>query len=187
MEYEFCKINESDEIMKQAADILYNTFYNIGKLWLKNLNEALDEVYECVEDNNICIGIKVKNKLIGWVGLRPMYKETWELHPMVIQKEFQRQRYGNILIKELEKIAVNNGIIGIVAGSDDETNSTSLSDKIITGENIFEEIRDIKNYKNHPYEFYEKCGYKIIGIIPNANGPQKPDIWLWKDIRKNNV
>jgi aminoglycoside 6'-N-acetyltransferase I len=187
MEYEFCKINESDEIIKQAADILYGTFYDIGKLWLRNLKEALDEVYECIGENNICVGIKVGNKLIGWAGLRPMYKETWELHPMVIQKEYQKKGYGNILIKELEKIAINNGIIGIVAGSDDETNSTSLSDKTITGENIFEEIKNIKNYKNHPYEFYEKCGYKIIGIIPNANGPQKPDIWLWKDIRKNNV
>jgi aminoglycoside 6'-N-acetyltransferase I len=184
VEYEFCKINESKETITQAAGILYDTFYNIGKLWLKNIKEATDEVYECIKDKNICIGIKVEKKLIGWVGLRPMYEKTWELHPMVIKKEFQKKGYGNILINELEKTAATNGIIGIVAGSDDETNSTSLSDKTITGENIFEEIKNIKNYKNHPYEFYEKCGYKIIGIIPNANGPQKPDIWLWKDIRK---
>jgi aminoglycoside 6'-N-acetyltransferase I len=184
MEYKFCKINESEEIIKQASDILYHTFHDVGKLWLKNIQEAFDEVYECIEGKNICIGIKEGNKLIGWVGLRPMYKKTWELHPIVIRKEFQRKGYGNILINELEKIAVANGIIGIVAGSDDETNSTSLSDKIITGENIFREIECIKNYKNHPYDFYKKCGYTIIGIIPNANGPQKPDIWLWKDIRK---
>ena len=31
-----------------------------------------------------------------------------------------------------------------MAGSDDETNSTSLSDKEINGENIFEEIKCIK-------------------------------------------
>ena len=124
------------------------------------------------------------NKLIGWIGLRPMYDKTWELHQMVVKKEFQGKGYGKILINELEKIAQKRDIIGIMAGSDDETNSTSLSDKEITGENIFEEIKNIKNYKNHLYEFYIKCGYIIIGIIPNANGSKKPDIWLWKDIRE---
>ncbi|ENY3597990.1 aminoglycoside N-acetyltransferase AAC(6')-Ia, partial [Acinetobacter baumannii] len=29
---------------------------------------------------------------------------------------------------------------------------------------------------------YKKCGYMIVGIIPNANGKRKPDIWMWKDI-----
>jgi len=103
---------------------------------------------------------------------------------MVIKKEFQGKNYGRKLLNELEKEAYKNGIIGIVAGSDDETNSTSLSDKEINGENIFDEIKNIRNYKNHPFEFYKKCGYSIIGIIPNANGQNKPDIWLWKDIRK---
>jgi len=185
MEYKFCDINESDETIKQAAKLLYATFSEInGDLWLKDEKDAFTEVNECIEGSNICIGIKQENQLIGWVGLRPMYEKTWELHPMVIKKEFQEKKYGRKLLNELEKVASQKGIIGIVAGSDDETNSTSLSEKEINGENIFDEIRNIKNYKNHPFEFYIKCGYSIIGIIPNANGKNKPDIWLWKDIRK---
>jgi aminoglycoside 6'-N-acetyltransferase I len=186
MEYEFFNINEAEETKKQAANILYITFNEInGNLWLKNENSAIDVVEECIKGSNICIGIKLENKLIGWGGLRPMYEKTWELHPIVIKKEFQGKKYGKLLISEIEKTAYKNGIIGIVAGSDDETNSTSLSKKEINGDNIFEEIKNIKNYKNHPYEFYKKCGYNIIGIIPNANGQNKPDIWLWKDIRKS--
>ncbi|MDR2598750.1 MAG: GNAT family N-acetyltransferase, partial [Oscillospiraceae bacterium] len=104
--------------------------------------------------------------------------------PFAILPKFQGKGYGKILISEVEKIARERGIIGIFAGSDDETNKTSLSKKEITGENIFEEIKNIQNYSNHPYEFYIKCGFSIIGIIPNANGIQKPDILLWKDIRK---
>ena len=113
-----------------------------------------------------------------------MYEKTWELQPMVIIQEFQGKGYGKIILNELEKIASEKGIIGIFCGSDDETYKTSLSEKEITGKNIFEEINNIKNYKNHPFEFYIKCGYSIIGIIPNANGLKKPDILLWKDIRE---
>jgi aminoglycoside 6'-N-acetyltransferase I len=165
--------------------MLYITFAGInGDVWLKNEEDAFSEVEECTAEPNICIGIKLENELIGWVGIRQMYEITWELHPMVIKKEYQGKGYGKKLLKQIEKTANENGIIGLVAGSDDETNRTSLSEKEITGENIFDEIKSIKNNKKHPFEFYTKCGYSIIGIIPNANGQNKPDILLWKDIRK---
>ena len=183
MEYNFCDIKESEDFQRKAAEILYKTFIGLGKDAWPDLESAIIEVNECIIEPNICIGIMIENELIGWVGLRPMYSVTWELHPMVIKKEFQGKRFGKILLDELERIARKREIIGIFAGSDDETNSTSLSETDLTGENIFNEILNIKNRKKHPYEFYKKCGYSIIGIIPNANGIKKPDILLWKDIR----
>ena len=182
MEYTIININESENTIKQAAEILNQEFPGM----CPDINSALIEVNECIGEPNICIGIKNGNNLVGWAGLRPMYEVTWELHPMVIKNEYQRKGYGKILLNELEKIALKRKIIGIFAGSDDETNSTSLSEKDITKENIFYEIQNVKNYRNHPYDFYIKCGYLIVGIIPNANGDRKPDIWLWKDIRENN-
>ena len=185
MNYSFININETENTKNQAAEILYKTFTGINKDAWPDMETALIEVNECIEEPNICIGLKIADELIGWVGLRPMYKTTWELHPMVVKKEFWGKGYGKILIDELERIAVEKSIIGIFAGSDDETFSTSLSDKEITSENIFNEITNIKNYKNHPYEFYQKCGYIITGVVPNANGDRKPDIFLWKDLRKS--
>ena len=184
MEYKICKIDELENNTEQAKKILLETFPKANMWPSINEKNAKKTVNDCINDGNICIGIKIDDKLIGWVGLRPMYDKTWELHPIAIKPEFQRKGYGKILLHELEKMARNKGIIGIVAGSDDETNKTSLSDNEITEENLFKEIIYIKNYQNHPYEFYKKCGYIIVGIIPNANGFKKPDIWLWKDIRK---
>jgi len=185
MEYKICKINESENIKEQAAQILLETFPQVNMWPDLNKEEAAQTVNECTVDENIAIGIKIEDRLIGWIGLRPMYEKTWELHPLAVIPEFQNKGCGRILINELEKIAQEKGIIGIAAGSDDETDKTSLSEKEITGDNIFEEIKNIKNYKNHPFEFYIKCGFSIVGVIPNANGPNKPDIWLWKDIRNN--
>ena len=183
-EHIFCWINESSETMEQAVKILLETFPRAGMWPDIDEKQAFEEVDKCVDTENICIGIKINAKLIGWVGLRPMYEKTWELQPLVISNDYQGKGFGRILINEVEKIARKKGIIGIFCGSDDETNKTSLSEKEITSKNIFEEIITIKNYKNHPFEFYVKCGYSIIGIIPNANGLKKPDILLWKDIRE---
>ncbi|MCT9928477.1 aminoglycoside N-acetyltransferase AAC(6')-Ii, partial [Enterococcus faecalis] len=43
-------------------------------------------------------------------------------------------------------------------------------------------VASIQNLREHPYEFYEKLGYKIVGVLPNANGWHKPDIWMAKTI-----
>ena len=88
-------------------------------------NKALETINECIKEENICIGIKIEEQLIGWVGLRLMYDKTWELHPMAIKPEFQGKGYGKILLSELEKMAQKKGIIGIVVGSDDETNKAN--------------------------------------------------------------
>ncbi len=188
-EYKICFINESLNTREQAVKILLEAF-PADEMW-SDLDEkmARETVEFSIYGKNICIGIKIGSELAGWVCLRPEYEKikneaTWELHPFVISPKFKRKGYGKMLMEEVEKAAQENNIIGIILSSGDEANKTSLSDKEITGENIIEEIKNIKNYKNHPYEFYQKCGYSIIGIIPNAYGIRKTDIWLWKDIRK---
>lgn len=34
----------------------------------------------------------------------------------------------------------------------------------------------------HPYEFYQKLGYSIVGVLPDANGFEKPDIFMAKRV-----
>jgi aminoglycoside 6'-N-acetyltransferase I len=111
-----------------------------------------------------------------------MYKQTWELHPLVVAKEYQNLGLGRRLLSELEAQAKAQGLIGIFLGTDDETYSTSLSQVTLTEANLWAEISRIKNLNHHPYEFYQRCGYMITGVVPNANGPGKPDIWMWKSL-----
>lgn len=182
MNYKLINISDEQEYQTIAATILSNTFNDLGTTSWPTYESAVNEVKECIEKPNICIGIEVNHTLVGWVGLRPMYKNTWELHPLVISTNYQKKGIGTILINEVEQIARLQGIIGIALGTDDEYNKTSLSSIKITKENIFNSIRSIKNLNHHPYEFYQKNGYFIVGIIPNANGKNKPDIWMWKSL-----
>jgi aminoglycoside 6'-N-acetyltransferase I len=43
------------------------------------------------------------------------------------------------------------------------------------------EIRDLG--RGHPFGFYQKLGYVITGVMPDANGRGRPDIYMSKRLR----
>jgi aminoglycoside 6'-N-acetyltransferase I len=47
---------------------------------------------------------------------------------------------------------------------------------------VLEHLANIKNLRGHPYEFYQKIGFSIVGVMPDANGPGKPDIYMAKRV-----
>jgi aminoglycoside 6'-N-acetyltransferase I len=69
----------------------------------------------------------------------------------------------------------------IYLGTDDEDNMTSLSG-IDLYPNVVEHIAHMRNLRRHPYEFYQRLGYVIVGVIPDANGMGKPDIIMAKRV-----
>ncbi len=168
------------ETREQAAHILQQTFFQHNITAWPTIEDARREVNECLKTAYICLGLMEQGVLVGWAGLRPMYTKTWELHPMVIAEDYQGQGLGRLLIAEIENSARQKNITGIILGTDDENNGTSLAGRELDIKNLVTEINSIKNLNNHPYEFYRKCGYTIVGIVPDANGPGKPDIWMWK-------
>ncbi|MGB3511695.1 MAG: hypothetical protein WBA93_21140 [Microcoleaceae cyanobacterium] len=64
-------------------------------------------------------------------------------------------------------------------GTDDEDNQTTLGG-INLYENLWETITKIKNSHSHPYDFYQKIGFIIVGVMPDANG-------VGKDVRNIGV
>ena len=48
---------------------------------------------------------------------------------------------------------------------------------------VLEKLRTLENRDRHPFEFYLKVGYQVVGVIPDANGFGKPDILMAKRIR----
>lgn len=173
--------HEGQRVLNEAAVMLYNEFLQTAPHSWNTMEAALREVRECVSGDFICIGLLNKERLICWAGLRPMCgRITWELHPMVVAGEFQGKGAGRRLVTELEGIARKHRILNIVLGTDDETGRTSLYGKDLYKADLYQEMTGIKNLERHPYEFYRKMGYTIIGIVPDANGPGKPDIWMGK-------
>ncbi len=67
------------------------------------------------------------------------------------------------------------------AGSDDEVDRTSLGDIDLFPDPLTHLTR-IRNTGGHPFEFYLRCGSVLAGVLPDASGFGKPDIFLAKRI-----
>lgn len=169
--------------LEQAAQLLWEGFKdNWPEAW-PTLEDARTEVAECVSDERICrAALNETGDLVGWIGAMSMYNgNAWELHPIVVDARYRKQGIGTLLVRDLEEqVRLRNGLT-IYLGSDDENAMTSLSDVDIY-DNLWERIKNIQNFKGHPYEFYLKCGFQIVGVVPDANGLGKPDIIMAKRV-----
>lgn len=174
---------DQDHLIQQAAQLLVDAFCEHWPDAWPTQQEGLKEVHEMLDRERICrIAVDEQDHLLGIIGGIPGYDgNVWELHPLAIQPSLQGQGIGRALVQDFEEQVRSRGGLTITLGSDDEDNMTSLSN-VDLYENLWEKIRDIRNHKNHPYEFYQKLGYIITGVVPDANGVGKPDILMAKRV-----
>ena len=174
---------DNDHLIQQAAQLLVDAFCAHWPDAWPTLEEGLKEIHEMLESERICrIAVDEQGSLLGIIGGIPGYDGlVWELHPLAVQPSLQRQGIGHALVDDFEEQVRSRGALTINLGSDDEDGMTSLSN-INLYENLWEKIRDIRNIKNHPYEFYQKLGFVITGVVPDANGIGKPDILMAKRV-----
>ncbi len=174
----------SSDLKERAARLLHEVFnteaYDFS--W-DTMEEAREEIAMLCEPENICrVALDEQGDLLGFVGGLPEYDgNVWELHPLVVVPQHQRKGIGRILAADLEDQARARGGLTIHLGSDDVFGMTSLGNTNLY-DHLWDKIKNIQNLKDHPYTFYMKCGYVIIGVMPDANGIGKPDIYLGKSL-----
>ena len=175
--------SDDDHLLQQAAQLLVDAFREHWPDAWPTLEKGLEEVHEMLESERICrIAVDEQGNLLGIIGGIPGYDgNVWELHPLAVQPSQQGQGIGRGLVVDFEEQVRSRGGLTITLGSDDEDNMTSLSN-VDLYENLWEKIRDIRNHKDHPFEFYQKLGYVITGVVPDANGRGKPDIMMGKKV-----
>ncbi len=172
------------KLIQQAAQLIVDAFREHWPDAWPTLEEGLKEIREMLESERICrAAVDENGNLLGIIGGIPAYDgHVWELHPLAILPSMQGQGIGRALVEDFEEQIRMKGGLTITLGSDDEDGMTSLAN-IDLYENLWEKIRDIRNFKDHPFEFYQKMGYVITGVVPDANGIGKPDILMAKRVK----
>ncbi len=172
------------EARQQAAEILVAAFKENNPSAWPDLDDGLAEVDESFgEDHLSRAALDEQGRVLGWIGGLDAYGgHAWELHPLAVSPEFQGRGIGSALVRDFEDQVRARGATTVFLGADDENNLTSLAG-VDLYPNVFDHIARVRNLKRHPFSFYEKLGYIIVGVIPDANGFGKPDILMAKRVK----
>jgi aminoglycoside 6'-N-acetyltransferase I len=174
--------SDDTSAIEQVAAMLVEGFAEHWVDAFPTLEEALEEVRDSFAEGRISrIAVDDSGLVLGWIGGQLSYSEVWELHPLVVRGDQQRKGVGRALVADLEARVRERGAMTLMLGTDDEDNMTTLSG-VDLYEDTWRHIANIRNLRGHPYEFYQKLGYTIIGVVPDANGIGKPDILMAKRV-----
>ncbi len=170
--------------IRQAAALLVEGFKDHWPDAWPDMEAALEEVRESLGEGRISrVALGEGGAVLGWIGGVPSYGgKVWELHPLVVRPDLQRRGIGRALVADLEARVRERGARTLWLGTDDESGMTTLSN-VDLYPNVPAHLANVKNLRGHPYEFYQKLGFSIIGVMPDANGPGKPDIYMAKRCR----
>lgn len=167
-------------VREQAAILLVEAFSEPHG-W-PNVESARDELARVIADG-FSRGMLDGDTLLGWVGGRPEYHgRVWELHPLVVRRAHRRLGVGRALVATFELEARRRGALTVTLGTDDDSGMTSLADTHLYDDipRHIAELRDLG--RGHPFVFYRKLGYVVTGVMPDANGPGRPDIYMSKSL-----
>ena len=168
----------------QAAQMLTDEL----PLGWANLADALEEVTDRLDNierdgdgESLFLAAIEDDEVLGWVGMLPSYGgRVYELHPLVVRHDQQRRGIGTALVRALEKEAKGRGGLTLYLGVDDEKPGGETS---LANADLYDDLpRRLLEFEpgTHQAKFYMKLGFKIIGVMPDANGIGKPDIFLAK-------
>lgn len=170
--------SQPDHIRDQAATLLVDGF-DAPHGW-STLAAAQEEVAYVIGEGFACAMCE-GDVLLGWVGGLPEYNgRVCELHPLVVRREDRHRGIGRELALAFEAEARNRGALTATLGTDDDSGMTSLADVDLYPDvpRHIATLRDLG--RNHPFLFYRKLGYVVTGVMPDANGPGRPDIYMSK-------
>ena len=174
---------DDERAIKQVAVLLIEGFKAHAPHAWSNMAAALEEVRESFGKDRISrIALDSNGEIVGWIGGQSHYDgNVWELHPLVVKPSRQGSGIGRQLVHDFEDLVRERSGLTIWVGADDEDNMTTLAGADLYP-NVLEQLAQIRNLRRHPYEFYQKLGFVISGVIPDANGRGKPDIFLAKRV-----
>src|SRR5207245_1560500 len=112
---------EDEAAISQTAALLVEGFREHWPDAWPDLESGLAEVRESFGPDRISrIAVDEGGTVVGWIGGIEQYGgHVWELHPLVVRPDRQRQGIGKALVADLEQEVGRRGGLTLWLGTDD--------------------------------------------------------------------
>jgi aminoglycoside 6'-N-acetyltransferase I len=165
---------------RAAAEVLRTALAHLPSGY-QGPGEAEAEVtLRCGEHDWLGYAALEGERLVGWVGAIRTYSHGWELHPLVVAPDRQRDGIGSMLLTAIEVHARRTGVLTMFFGTDDEHGGTTAFGRDLWPDLARHTATIAPSARGHALTFYRRHGYQVIGLLPDVNGPGRPDIMMAK-------
>lgn len=174
-----------DGVRERAAALLHDGFAADWPDAWPTLADARAEVDACLDaEGAMAFGAFAGDgALLGWAGAQPQYRgHVWELHPLVVRADARRRGIARALVDAVADEGRRRGGSTLWVGTDDESAMTTLG-----GADLYPDplaaLAAMRDLRGHPSTVYRRLGFVLAGVLPDANGPGKPDVFLARPLR----
>lgn len=166
---------------EEAAIVLMAALARAPSAW-HDIEAARAQVASCFENpKRLGFAAIEGDRLVGWIGAIRHSPHAFELHPLVVGPDWQRRGVGRLLVAALEEMARAAGATTIWLGTDDDFGGTSLFGKDLYPD-VLNGLQSLRATAGHPFTFYQRLGFQVVGVLPDVDGPGCHDILMAKRI-----
>lgn len=168
-------------VRERLAALLHDSFCEFAPAWLPTVADAREVVDDSLGVGKLSRVMVEAGEPVAWVVGTFQYSRVWELHPLCVAAPHRGRGLGSHLVKDLMRLVHERGALTLTVSTSDEMNRTSLF-----GADLYADpagcIARLKLHHEHPVAFYLRLGFRVVGVIPDAEGPGMPSILLARSV-----
>jgi aminoglycoside 6'-N-acetyltransferase I len=162
--------------IEAIAAIVYEAFADFSPEYLPTLAAAHEAVMELFEPDCLSrVALAEDDQVAGWVGGRHAYGRLWELHPLAVAAAYRRRGCGRLLVQDLAREVAARGGLTLEVSTSDESDRTNIYARDLYADPLAA-LRELRSTREHPLDFYLRIGFKLVGLMPDAEGLGKHSI-----------
>jgi aminoglycoside 6'-N-acetyltransferase I len=145
--------------------------------WLPTRAAAGELVGEALGEGKHARVILDGGRPVAWIGASRSWGRVWELHPLIVGRSDQQRGHGRRLVRAIEQVAIDAGALTMILGTSDSTGATTLA-HVDLYVDTHARLASAKALRPHPLAFWQRVGYTVVGVVPDAEGVGLPSIQL---------